>query len=70
MSLEFKKDIKPTSGANGVKCPLVDFIIEESNCLENAMIVAGFMDENTMLAKFKEKDTWREICRNCKNFSF
>lgn len=70
MGLEFKNDIKPTSGANGIKCPLVDFMIEESNCLENAMIAAGFMNENAMLPQFKEKEAWREICRNCKNFSF
>ena len=60
MGLEFKNDINPTSGDNGIKCPLVDFIIEESNCLENAMIVSGFMDENTMISRFKEKEDWRE----------
>ena len=53
-----------------MKCPLVDLMIEESNCLENAMIVSGFMDENIMISKFKEKENWREICKNCENFSF
>ena len=70
MGLEFKNDSYPTSGEDGIKCPLVDFMIEESNCLENAMIVSGFMDESTMLAKFKEKENWKEICKKCKNFSF
>lgn len=70
MGLEFKNDIKSTSDANGVKCPLVDFMIEENNCLENAMIVSGFINENMMSASFKEKQNWREICKNCKNFSF
>ena len=70
MGLEFKNDVNPTSGANGVKCPLVEFMIEESNCLENAMIVSGFMSENTMHGKFKEKENWKEICQNCQNFSF
>ncbi len=70
MGLEFKNDVNPTSDANGVKCPLVDFMIEESNCLENAMIVSGFIDEIVMIEKFKQKENWREICKNCKNFSF
>lgn len=70
MGLEFKNDVNPTSGENGVKCPLVDFMIEESNCLENAMIVAGFMDENSILERFKEKENWREICKNCPNHHF
>lgn len=70
MGLEFKNDIHPTTGADGIKCPLVDFVIEESCCLENAMITAGFMDESSMISKFKEKENWREICQNCKNFSF
>ena len=70
MGLELKHDINPTSGANGVKCPLVDFMIEESNCLENAMIVSGFMDENSMIEKFKGKENWREICKNCPNHRF
>ncbi len=70
MGLEFKNDVNPTSGTNGVMCPLVDFKIEESNCLENAMIVSGFMDEKTMIGKFKEKENWQEICKNCPNFSF
>lgn len=70
MGLEFKNDINPTSGQDGIKCPLVDLMIEESNCLENAMIVSGFMDENTMISRFKEKENWKEICKNCKNYSF
>ena len=70
MGLEFKNDINPTSGADGVQCPLVDFKIEPNNCLEIAMITADFMDENTMNLQFKEKENWREICKNCKNFSF
>ena len=70
MGLELKNDINPTTGKDGIKCPLVDGMIEESNCLENAMITAGFMDESTMISKFKEKENWKEICQNCPNFSF
>ena len=70
MGLEFKNDINPTSGHDGIQCPLVNLRIPESNCIENAMIVSGFMDEARMISKFKEKENWREICQNCKNFSF
>lgn len=70
MGLEFKNDINPTGKSNGIKCPLVDFVIEESSCLENAMIVSGFMNENTMISKFKEKENWREICKTCEYYSF
>ena len=70
MALEFKNDINPTGGHDGIRCPLVDLNIEESNCLENAMIVSGFMDENRMIERFKEKENWRDICKNCPNFSF
>lgn len=70
MGLEFKNDITPTSGEDGVKCPLVDFRIGRNNCLEMAMIAADFMTENAMPVNFKEKENWREVCKNCKNFSF
>lgn len=70
MGLEFKNDINPATSNDGVKCPLVDLRIEESDCLENAMVTAGFMDENSMISKFKEKENWREICQNCQYFSF
>ena len=70
MGLELKNDINPAGEKDGIKCPLVDLMIEESNCLENAMITAGFMDENTMISRFKEKENWRDICKNCQYFSF
>ncbi len=70
MGLEFKNDVNPTSGADGVNCPLVDFVIEKNSCLENTMIVAGFMDEFLMVEKFKEKENWREICQNCPHHHF
>lgn len=70
MGLEFKNDINPTGGHDGVSCPLVDFNIEESNCIENAMVVSGFMDENKMIDRFKQKENWKDICKNCPNFSF
>ena len=68
MALEFKNDIEPTKGDEGVKCPLVDYSIASHHCIENAMIISGFMDENKMLEGFKAKENWREICQNCPNF--
>ncbi len=70
MGLEFKNDMNPIGDANGIKCPLVDLLIEENSCLENAMIVSGFMDENRMVSNFKQKENWREICKSCEHFSF
>lgn len=70
MGLEVKNDINPTAEADGILCPLVDIMIEKNNCLENTMVNAGFMDEFTMIEKFREKENWREICRNCKYYNF
>ena len=70
MGLEYKNDVNPTAGADGVMCPLVEFTIEKSDCLENTMVTAGFMDETIMRTKFKEKENWKEICQNCKFFNF
>lgn len=70
MGLEFKNDINPTSGQDGIKCPLVDLMIAKDKCVENTMITAGFFDENTLLDKFKNKENWREICQNCEFYNF
>ena len=70
MGLEYKNDINPTGSDRGIECPLVEFAIEKSNCMENTMVVAGFMNEFGMHEKFKTKENWREICRNCRYFNF
>ena len=70
MGLEFKNDINPTSGEDGIKCPLVDFVISKDKCVENTMITAGFIDEMSMIDKFKNKENWKEICQNCEFFNF
>lgn len=70
MGLEFKNDVNPTAGEDGVKCPLIESEIKSSCCLENTMVVAGFMDENTIRENFKAKENWKEICQTCKYFKF
>lgn len=70
MGLEYKNDINPTKDDEGCSCPLVNFIIDKSDCLSTTMVVAGFMDENSMKDKFKTKENWKEICLNCQNFKF
>ncbi len=70
MGLELKNDFDLANQENGIECPLIDGKIKESNCLENTMVTAGFMKENTLFFQFKEKQNWREICRNCKYFKF
>ena len=70
MGLEYKNDIDPTSGEDGIMCPLIERKILSNICMENTMAVAGFMDENMVVNKFKEKENWKEICQNCKNFNF
>jgi len=70
MGLELKNDINPTSGQDGLKCPIVGCEIQKSICLENTMVTAGFMDENMMREEFKEKQNWREICQKCRYYNF
>ena len=70
MGLEFEIDINLANGHDGVNCPLINAFIQESNCIENAMIVSGFMNESIMISKFKQKENWKEICKNCDNFTF
>lgn len=49
-----------------VYCPLVDEEIENIECIENSDVAAGMMKEETLPQKYKEKEKWREICKNCK----
>lgn len=69
MGLELKNDID-TCASDGIDCPLVNGKILNDKCLETTMAVAGFMNENMISNKLKEKDNWKDICKNCKNFSF
>lgn len=49
-----------------VLCPLVDEMIEDIDCIENADIADKMITEQNMLEKFKKKENWRDICKNCK----
>lgn len=70
MGLEYKNDIDPSSGEDGVDCPLINKKILNSVCVENAMAVEGFLDDNNIISVFKEKENWKEICKNCRYFNF
>ena len=43
-----------------VKCPLVDEMIEDIDCIENVDAVDKLPD------RFKKKDDWETICKKCK----
>lgn len=49
-----------------VKCPLVDGMIEDIECIENVDCVDGIIKEDGMPEKYKVKSNWKEICKNCK----
>lgn len=44
-----------------VICPLIDSLIDPIDCLENQAL-----REESFPEKFKKKDDWKEICKNCK----
>ena len=49
-----------------VMCPLVDEMIEDIDCIENADVADKMITEQNMPEKFKKKENWRDICKNCK----
>ena len=49
-----------------VMCPLVDEMIEDIDCIENADVADKMITEQNMPEKFKKKEKWRDICKNCK----
>ena len=53
-----------------VCCPLVDELITSADCIENSDIVRGMIKEASMPAKYKTKDNWKELCKNCKYYDF
>ena len=48
-----------------INCPLVDDKITPVECMENRDIKEEFIPE-----KFKQKNDWKEICRNCKYYNY
>ena len=51
-------------------CPLVDAKIDTGECVENTDVVRGIIKEYTMPEEYKQKENWKEICKNCKYFYY
>ena len=49
-----------------VFCPLVEGKIEDIDCIENRDVVDGMIVEESLPAKYKQKENWRDICKACK----
>ena len=49
-----------------VLCPLVDFEIDEGDCLENTDVIDEFIsDESHIPDYFKIKPDYKDICKKC-----
>ena len=46
-------------------CPLVDVKIDIIDCMENRDIKEDFIPE-----KYKQKEDWKEICKNCQYYNY
>jgi len=46
-------------------CPLLDQKISKCDCMENR-----YTKECTIPEKFKQKENWKDICKNCKYQEF
>ena len=51
---------------NKVLCPLVNSYIEDIDCIENRDCIDGFIVLSSLPSKYKEKEDYIEICKNCK----
>lgn len=47
-----------------VKCPLVDEMIEDIDCIENVDAVDGRLKADKLPDRFKKKDDWKQFVRN------
>lgn len=53
-------------GNKEVMCPLVDEMIEDVDCIENADVADQMLTDHGMPERYKRKENWREICKQCK----
>ena len=51
-------------------CPLIDAKIDIGECVENTDVVGGIIKEYTMPEEYKQKENWKEICKNCKYYYY
>ena len=49
-----------------VFCPLVDDNIKNIDCIENRDIIDGFLKISCLPYKYKTKENFKDICKNCK----
>lgn len=54
------------NGYDYVHCPLVDELIVDIDCIENRDIVDNMIQESCLPNKYKAKENWANICKNCK----
>jgi len=53
-----------------VYCPLVDVMIESVDCVETRDIADDHFIDSTLLARFKRKPNWQELCKSCEWHNF
>lgn len=62
MNMEYNEENIVTE----VFCPLVDEIIEDIDCIENRDIIDGCFEMSCLPKKYKAKENFKEICKQCK----
>lgn len=55
---------------DSVYCPLVSEDIEIIDCIVTADVVRQILKDTVMPNKFKCKENWKDICRNCKYHNY
>lgn len=53
-----------------VFCPMIDEIIEDIDCMENRACIDGEMQLSSLPAKYKTKQEFINICRQCKYHNY
>ena len=48
-----------------IMCPLVERLITAVDCMENQGIKDEFVP-----SEYKQKEDWREVCKNCKWYNY
>jgi hypothetical protein len=55
---------------NTVRCPLVDEVIDDIECIETSDAVKEILKEESVPSKFKAKSNWKDICKQCKYHNY
>lgn len=51
---------------DSVYCPMIDGVIDISDCIENVDVVDGLIVESSLPQVYKQKANWKDICKKCK----